>query len=244
MVVWGFIIAGAVSVVVPVFFMPVVRPRVAEGEGMNDEETATSYDRVSQWPLFLWIRRKVMKRLHQHNPDGILIDIGCGPGQLAELLGKKYPSLAVTGIDISHTMIETACRKRDESAPLNIRFVVGDIHQLPFDDSEVDFVLSTLSLHHWRDASKALGEIHRVLKPGGQFLLMDLRRNAPFIFYVLLLAGEKFFAPGALRRQNGALSSFKASYTPRELARLIEQVAFSQFSIRKEFGWMYVWGKK
>jgi ubiquinone/menaquinone biosynthesis C-methylase UbiE len=242
--VWGFIIVGVLSVIVMFFFMPTGRPRAAEGEGMNDEETASSYDRVSRWPLFHWIRRKVMKKLRKRNLDGILMDLGCGPGHLAEMIGRKYPGLSVTGVDISRTMIETAWRKRDESEHANVRFLVGDVHQLPFDDAEVDFVLSTLSLHHWRDASSALGEIRRVLKPGGQFLLMDLRRNAPFVFYVLLLIGEKFFAPRALRRQNGALSSFKASYTPRELARLIGQVNFSQFSIRKEFGWMYAWGKK
>jgi hypothetical protein len=86
--------------------------------------------------------------------------------------------------------------------------------------------------------------VHRVLKEDGHFLLMDLRRNAPFLFRALLLAGEKLFAPNALRKENGASSSFRASYTPREIAMLMAQVPFARFSIKRGFGWVFVWATK
>lgn len=54
---------------------------------------------------------------------------------------------------------------------------MGDVAGLPLPDGALDWAVSSLSLHHWSDPDRALGEICRVLKPGGQMLLFDLRRD-------------------------------------------------------------------
>ncbi len=56
-------------------------------------------------------------------------------------------------------------------------FLLGDAQKLPFNDNTVDFLVTSLSVHHWADAFIGISEIHRVLKPGGQLLIFDLRRD-------------------------------------------------------------------
>lgn len=108
-------------------------------------------------------------------PRGRLLDVGSGPGRLAARLAQEVPDLAVTGVDISEAMVERAARRAEEaSLAERVRFEVGDVGALPFADGEFDGVVSTLSLHHWPDASRGLAEIHRVLKPGGEARIYDL----------------------------------------------------------------------
>ena len=108
-------------------------------------------------------------------PRGKVLDVGSGPGRLATRLARKVPDLAVTGVDISEAMVERAARRAEEaSLAERVRFEVGDVGALPFADGEFDGVVSTLSLHHWPDASRGLAEIHRVLKPGGEARIYDL----------------------------------------------------------------------
>ena len=57
-------------------------------------------------------------------------------------------------------------------------FIVGDVASLPFDDGAVDLVVSTFSMHQWTDRPAGLGEIARVLRPGGRALIWDFRHGA------------------------------------------------------------------
>lgn len=108
-------------------------------------------------------------------PRGRLLDVGSGPGRLAARLAQEVPDLAVTGVDISEAMVERAARRAEEAnLAERVRFEAGDVGALPFADGEFDGVVSTLSLHHWPDASRGLAEIHRVLKPGGEARIYDL----------------------------------------------------------------------
>jgi SAM-dependent methyltransferase len=55
-----------------------------------------------------------------------------------------------------------------------VTFQVGDVAALPFPDASFDVVVSTLSLHHWRDPARGLAEIYRVLRPGAVALVYDV----------------------------------------------------------------------
>jgi len=81
----------------------------------------------------------------------------------------------VTGIDISPDMIELADR-RAEAWKLSdrVRFQMADVSALPFPDNQFDLVVSTLSLHHWRDPVSGLAEVRRVLRPGGKASIYDV----------------------------------------------------------------------
>lgn len=96
-------------------------------------------------------------------------------------------------------------------------------YEIPFPDQSLDLVISTLSLHHWRDPVKVLNEIARVLKPGGAFYIFDLRRDMALPFYLLIWFATQFVVPAALHRIHEPMSSRNASYTVPEVAVLARQ---------------------
>jgi SAM-dependent methyltransferase len=102
-----------------------------------------------------------------------ILDLGCGPGGLAVELVARLPEARIIGLDLSPSMIERA--KRHESEGGRLRFIVGDVADLPFEAETFDVVVSTLSLHHWAEPAASLAEIRRVLRPGGFALLYDFQ---------------------------------------------------------------------
>jgi SAM-dependent methyltransferase len=106
-----------------------------------------------------------------------VLEVGCGPGHLSIRMARQL-GLDVTGLDLDPDMIEVARENADDPTDGDLRrptFVLGDAAALPFPDASFDLVVSTLSLHHWADATAGLSEIGRVLRRGGRALVWDLR---------------------------------------------------------------------
>ena len=219
-------------------------PRDPAREGTQNAEAVVAYNLVSQWPLFRLQRQIVLHRLLKLNPQGTLLDIGCGPGHLTHLVAQRLPRLTVIGIDNNEHMVKLAKQNWEHSACSNLQFCLGDVHQLPLGDGKVDFVLSSLSLHHWSEPARALKETRRILKPGGQFLFFDLSRDCRRLFYYSLNLGQRILAPAAIRNTNGAVGSFWASYTRGELEALLVRAGFKRRSIKAQLVWMFAWGLK
>ena len=135
------------------------------------------YDRlVWLWTLGRSRRfRELMLRPAGLQPGEDVLDVSCGTGSLALLAREQVGSAGrVRGIDASEEMIGYA-RKKARRAGLDVEFEVAPAQKLPFEDASFDVVLNTLALHHLPRASRyeALGEIRRVLKPGGRALIED-----------------------------------------------------------------------
>lgn len=88
-----------------------------------------------------------------------VLEVGGGPGELAERLQKELGS-AVSFVDISPRMVELA-RERGVDAQL------GDVQTLPFEEATFDTVVAAWMLYHVPDIARGLSEIARVLRPGG-----------------------------------------------------------------------------
>jgi len=111
------------------------------------------------------------------NPGDSVLDVGCGTGEVTLLAKTRAKAGKVYGIDPAPEMIAVA-RKKAARKKLDIDFRVGVIESLPFSDSSIDVVTSSLMMHHLPEDLKVRGlaEIYRVLKPGGRLLIADFMR--------------------------------------------------------------------
>jgi ubiquinone/menaquinone biosynthesis C-methylase UbiE len=101
-----------------------------------------------------------------------VLDVGCGPGHTA--LAFAEPAAEVVALDLTPAMLEQARRLAADRGLLNVCFECGDAAALPFASDSFDVVTSRLSAHHYADPAIFLGEVARVLAPGGRFLLVDI----------------------------------------------------------------------
>ena len=102
------------------------------------------------------------------NPSAIL-DLGCGTGRLLRRVAARWPAAQLIGIDPAQGMIEVA----QELMPAAI-FRQGFAESLPLGDASVDLVVSSVSMHHWSNASLGVREVARVLRGTGLFCLTDI----------------------------------------------------------------------
>jgi len=103
--------------------------------------------------------------------SGNLVDLGSGTGYLSIEIAKRMPRLQVYGIDLSKTMVKIATKHAKNVK--NVRFIFCNAAMLPFKDNSIDFIVSTGSLHHWKNPAKVLNESYRVLKDGNEAWIYD-----------------------------------------------------------------------
>jgi ubiquinone/menaquinone biosynthesis C-methylase UbiE len=205
-----------------------------------DGPSSLAYDRISWLPIFHFERSLVMRELGKYRPQGTLLDIGCGPGYLTAAIIRRYPALAVMGMDISEDMLKLAAQNLPAG---KVKLLRGDAAALPLEDSSVDFIVSSAALHHWENAPSAFREIYRVLRASGRFLIMDIRRDAPNLVYIIARIFN-VLAPSELKRTQGALGSLYTSYTTVELATFLAPLAFNQTEVKPGLAWMFATGVK
>lgn len=105
-----------------------------------------------------------------------ILEIAPGPGYLSVELAKLGP-FRVTGIDLSADMVRIA-RQNAARAHVSAGFVQGNSASLPFPPNSFDQIVCRAAFKNFAQPVRALQEIHRVLRPSGRALIIDLRRNA------------------------------------------------------------------
>ncbi len=150
-------------------------------EAHVNNEYYTKLERASQ-PYFQEIETR-RYRYHYHLPalferigggEGLrLLEVGCGIGIDTVMLARA--GFDVTAIDLTEAAVGVA-RQRARRLELDIDYRVGNCEQLGFDDEAFDVVYSFGVIHHTPDMQSAVGEIHRVLKPGGRAHIMIYSR--------------------------------------------------------------------
>jgi ubiquinone/menaquinone biosynthesis C-methylase UbiE len=102
-----------------------------------------------------------------------VLDIGCGPGTITADLAALVPDGYVTGIDAAPDVLALARAEADRRRQANVRFEVGDVYQLSFDDDTFDVVHAHQVMQHLSDPVAALTEMRRVCRPGGLVAARD-----------------------------------------------------------------------
>lgn len=104
-------------------------------------------------------------------PDDVALDLGCGVGHTLRRIAPLV-RLAI-GADATAGMLEGARTVLTRASIGNALLVVTPAETLPFLDGSFDVVTCRLAAHHFLDAGAAFREVHRVLRPGGRFVLSD-----------------------------------------------------------------------
>ncbi len=123
-------------------------------------------------PDFAALAQRVTAEL----PSGSrILEVAPGPGYLAIEIARRG-EYQVTGLDISHTFVEIATRNARE-AHVDIDFRQGNASAMPLPENTFDLILCRAAFKNFSQPVAALNEMHRVLKPGGRALIVDLRKD-------------------------------------------------------------------
>jgi demethylmenaquinone methyltransferase / 2-methoxy-6-polyprenyl-1,4-benzoquinol methylase len=103
------------------------------------------------------------------------LDACCGTGDLAlELAGRVAPGGSVIGSDFSERMLDLARAKAAKRGAEGVRFEWGDALDLPYDGESFDAVTVGFGVRNFADLDRGLGELARVLKPGGRLVILEI----------------------------------------------------------------------
>lgn len=152
-----------------------------------------------------------------------ILDVGCGPGLLVREFALRSKHFEVVGIDTSSTAIELA--KKNCAKHTSTKFLIANVHHLPFPDKNFDAVVCKDSLHHFSNLKKALREMLRVLKTDGILYLQDMRRDLPK--YLL----QRSMPPNTTLKKLQFYST-RAAYTKQELKKVLKDLHINHFHIK------------
>jgi ubiquinone/menaquinone biosynthesis C-methylase UbiE len=164
-------------------------------------------------------------------PGSSVLEVAPGPGFVAVELAR-LGDYHVTGLDISQTFVELARRNAAE-ARVNVDFRQGNASAMPFENDEFDCLLCRAAFKNFAEPVAALREMHRVLKPGGRALIIDLLRDTP------MSAIRQAVSQMGLGPVNRAITRFvfrtvllKRAYTKGQFEALVAQTTFRNVSYR------------
>ena len=100
-----------------------------------------------------------------------MLDVCCGTGDITERIARNHPNIFVTGLDFSAQMLDVA-RHRTQDLQ-NVMLVEGNAMSLPFDDDTFDSAVISFGLRNTPDYEQVVGEMMRVVKPGGVVACLD-----------------------------------------------------------------------
>jgi|SRR5579859_2079951 len=144
-----------------------------KGMGMEGS-TARWYDRTTRktMPEIKVMAQRIVAAVP---PAAQVLEVAPGPGFLTIELAKR--GLHVRAVDISKSFVKIA-KHNAAAESVEARFDLGNAAALPVEDAAVDFVVCRAAFKNFTEPVKALAEFRRVLRPAGQALLIDMRRDA------------------------------------------------------------------
>ena len=120
----------------------------------------------------------------------------------------------------------------------------GSTENIPLSDESVDFIVSTLSLHHWINPTKVYSEFFRFLKYRGNLLIFDFRRDSRKRYHWFLKFITKVITPEALKKIGEPLGSLQASYDMNELNKISKSSPFRNITFHNALCWIFIESKK
>ena len=108
-------------------------------------------------------------------PPMVIADLGAGEGTFSQLLAQRAE--LVIAVDNSEKMVEFGSQVAKENGYENLEYRLGGIEEPPIEDDSVDLAFFSQSLHHAEKPAEAVAAAHRILKPGGRIVILDLLKH-------------------------------------------------------------------
>jgi ubiquinone/menaquinone biosynthesis C-methylase UbiE len=175
-------------------------------------------------------------------PRGDVLEVAPGPGYLSIELAQ-LGNYKITGLDISETFVKIAGDKTKE-AGVNIDFHKGDAAYMPFTDGSFDFAICTSAFKNFPEPLKVLDEVFRVLKAGGNALIIDLRRDASndeineYVVKMKLNILDSFLTKVSFR------TLLRSAYSIKDIQEIVGKSMFKKYRIVNEGIGFELWLEK
>jgi ubiquinone/menaquinone biosynthesis C-methylase UbiE len=167
--------------------------------------------------------RALLREIASLNRGGRYLEVGCGTGSLATMVAELNPAIHITALDLSANMVALAkAHIAEQNLQQRISCAIGDVGDAASINQfgEFDMVYSAFSLHHWKDAEKAIANLWKVVRADGMLYIYDLKRV--WWLYFLPVNG-------------GFTESIRASYTPQEIHGLFQKLDIKKYKITTLF---------
>jgi ubiquinone/menaquinone biosynthesis C-methylase UbiE len=202
-----------------------------KGKGMEGR-TARWYARTRKNEMedFRRQARNMAQRLR--NGSNVL-EVAPGPGYFAIELAR-LGNFEITGLDISKTFIEIATENARQ-ASVNIAFRQGNASAMPFPDSSFDFIYCSAAFKNFTEPVKALDEMYRVLRPGAEAVIQDLRKDVSLeeINSYIEKSGRGWF-DGLMTKMVFKHMLIKRAYTREDFQRMAAESRFGGCNINAD----------
>jgi len=176
-------------------------------------------------------------------PDARVLEIAPGPGYLAIALAK-LGSYRITGLDISRSFVRIATENAF-IAGVKVDFHHGDAAAIPFPDDSFDFIVCRAAFKNFSDPTGALAEMHNVLRPGGEALIIDMSRDASNAAIDDVVDNMKLGTIDALMTRAVFKHSLrKRAYSRADFQRMAAATPFGKAEIKEESIGLEVWLRK
>ncbi len=157
--------------------------------------------------------------------DKSCADIGCGSGVHGTINLLRLGARHVSACDLDDSIVEPATRELEPTYAGRYSLHTGSVLELPFADGEFDFFLCDGVLHHLNDQEKAIGELFRILRPGGSGSIMVAGNHGLMHRFVFECVRDEY-------HENEELARFVDDDPAAAVAWLSEQIAF----LKREVG--------
>ncbi len=176
------------------------------------DEIARRYDLINDILSFgihrTWLKKAIRKL---HLEDGFrILDLATGTGNFVFEFLRTNHNLDVVGIDLAEKMLEIAKERNFKQFNNKAKFLIGDATRIPFEDNAFDVVSISYGIRNVQDIKKCLLEIHRVLKPNGQLVIVEFGKPRTW-FLPIYKAYQKIFISflaGVISRNRSAYRYF------------------------------------
>jgi ubiquinone/menaquinone biosynthesis C-methylase UbiE len=200
------------------------------------ERCIVELQRVNEWlGDAKALRGSLLKEIERQGLRSFsILDVGAGSGEILRVAAQWARDTDRTATLVGLELNERSAQAIIEASTAfpEISSVQGSGLVLPFPDASIDYVISSLTLHHFDDegAVNILREMGRVARRG--IFVIDLHRN-PMAYFFYTTLGH-LILHNRLLREDGALSILK-SFTPDELARIGQQAGLKNVTVEKHF---------